>query len=388
MALEIFNTNDVTYTVSPETEVPLGFRTWAVVRGRLLDEMTGRPPEGPITIDSPFSGISPRVAPGGMVGFAAIPVRAFPQLKNFPATVPVTINASGYLMIFRDVSILLDPNFPNSFTLGDMGDVNLHRLPTMIGGRVVVNTGTAQAAIAGAAISLTGIWQTPPPANLVVPPSAPDVVSLVPGIYFDRLAAGSQVQGLNFLGAPGPDKQLLQDAGAGQAEIALSDRVLIAPNDILAIDTADGERTEYVAIQSVTGATADNLPARITLVSNLRSIHRFGATVHKVQFQNAGPVIALTRDAIPGDVCVFVNGVGSLAAAPLLSVTQGVAPVEYHAASYFQATSDAQGFFRFPPLSRVAQCALHCHDGVHADQDVNHRPDYDSDASRIDFVYH
>jgi hypothetical protein len=62
--------------------------------------------------------------------------------------------------------------------------------------------------------------------------------------------------------------------------------------------------------------------------------------------------------------------------------------VEYHAASYFQAVSDAQGFFRFPPLSRVAQCVLHCHDGVHADQDVNHRPDYGSEISRIDFVYH
>ena len=388
MALQTFNANDITYTVSPETDVPLGFRTWAVVRGRLLDEMTGRPPEGSINIDSPFSGISPRVAPGGRVGFAAIPVRAFPQLRNFPATVPVTIDAFGYLPLFRNVPIAQDGNFPNSFTPGDMGDMNLHRLPTMIGGRVVLNTGTAQVAIGGAAISLTGIWRTPPPANLVVPPSAPDVVSLNPGIYFERLAAGSQVQGLQFLGAPGPDKQLLQDARPGQPEIALSDRILIAPNDILAIDTTDGARTEYVAIQSIAGATTDNLPARITLVSNLRFVHRPGATVHKVQFQNVGPVIALTQDAIPGDVCVFVNGVGSLAAAPLHSVKQGVAPVEYHAASYFQAISDAQGFFRFPPLSRVAQCALHCHDGVHADQDVNYRPDYDSEVSRIDFVYH
>lgn len=387
MSLQTFNANDITYTVSPDTDVPLGFRTWAVVRGRLLDEITGRSPDGPINVQSPFSGISPRVAPGGLVGFAAIPVRAFPQLKNFPATVPVTIDAFGYLPLSRDVPIAQDANFPNSFTPGDMGDVNLHRLPTMIGGRVALNTGTAQVAIAGAAVSLTGIWRTPPPANLVVAPSAPDVVSLNPGIYFDRLAAGSQVQGLNFLGAPGPDKQLLQDARAGQPEIALSDRILIAPNDILAIDTTDSARTEYVAIQSIVGATASNLPARVTLVSNLRFVHRPGSTVHKVQFQNVGPVIALTQDAIPGDVCVFVNGVGNLAAAPLLSVTQGVAPVEYHAASYFQAISDAQGFFRFPALSRVAQCALHCHDVAHGDQDVNQRPDYGSDVSRIDFVY-
>ena len=106
MTLQTFSANDVTYTVSPDSEVPLGFRTWAVVRGRLLDEITGTPPEGPINIDSPFPGISPRVAPGGLVGFAAIPVRAFPQLKNFPAAVPVTIDAFGYLPLFRNVPIV------------------------------------------------------------------------------------------------------------------------------------------------------------------------------------------------------------------------------------------------------------------------------------------
>lgn len=387
MALQTFSANDITYTVSAEPELPLGFRTWAVIRGRLLDEMTGRPPQGAIGIDSPYAGISPRVGPGGLVGFAAIPVRAFPELKNAPVTVPVNVHAAGYIPLFRSVPILQDLNFPNHFTAGDMGDLLLHRLPTAMSGRVVLNTGTAAVAIAGAAISLTGLWRTPPPANLVVPPDPPDLVSLNPGMYLDRNAAGSQVQGLNFLGAPGPDKQLLQDAPASQSQLWLSDRHLLAPNDILAIDGADSARTEFIAIQTIAGASTDDLPARITLVSPLRSVHRQGATIHKVQFQNVGPAIALTQDAIAGDVCLFVNSVASLSSSPFLSVQQGVAPVEYHAASYFQATSDAQGFFRFPPVSRVAQCALHCHDGVHADLDAAHQPDYESEVSRIDFVY-
>lgn len=388
MALQIYQANDITYTVSPDVEVPLGFRTWAVIRGRLLDEMTNQPPDSQTSIDSDFSGISPRVAAGGLVGFAAIPVRAFPELKNAPVTVPVTVGASGYLPLFRNVPIAQDANFPASFTPGDMGDLRLHRLPTQVGGRVVLNTGIAPSAISGATVSLTGLWRTPPPANLVVPPDPPDIVSLSPGTYFDRAAAGSQVQGLDFLGAPGPDKQLLSDARDGQAQLFLSDRVSIAPGDILAVDTADSGRTEYLAIQAIAGASASDLPARITLVASLRSTHRQGATVHKVQFQNVGTAIPLGQDAIAGDACVFVNGLGSLSSAPLLSIQQGVPPVEYHAAAYFRAVSDAQGFFRLPPLSRVAQCALHCHDGTHPDQDVKHRPEYEGGASRLDFVYH
>jgi hypothetical protein len=388
MALQTFNANDITYTVSPEPELPIGFRTWAVIQGRLLDEINGQPPEGAISIDSPFSGISSRVGSGGLVGFAGIPVRAFPELKTFPVAVPVNIQANGYIPVLRNVTIAKDNNFPTSFTPGPLGVILLHRLPTMIEGRVVLNTGIASSAIVGAVISLTGLWRTPPPANLVVAPDPPDLVSLNPGLYFDRTAAGSQVQGLNFAGPPGPDKQLLQDATANQTQLLLSDRKLIAVNDILAIDTVDPARTEYVAIKTIFGASTDDLPARITLVSALRAVHRQGATVHRVQFANVGAPIALTQDAIAGDVCLFVNGVGTLASAPLLSVKQGANPVEYHAASYFQATSDAQGFFRFPPVSRVGQCAFHCHDGAHPDQDVNFRPDYDSEVSRIDFVYH
>jgi hypothetical protein len=390
MALQSYTANDITYSVSPEPATPLGFRTWAVIRGRLLDEMTGRPPNGGISIDSPSVGISPRVAAGGLVAFAAIPVLAFSNLKHAPYTVAVNLQADGYIPIFRSVPIAQDLTFPNTFAPFDMGDMALHRLPTEISGRVVVDNGITPTAVVGAALSLSGLWRTPPPANLVVPPDPPDLVSLNPGIYFDCAAAGSQVQGLNFQGVPGPDKQMIRDAPAGQSQLRLSDRILITANDVLAIDTADSERTEYVAIQSVAGATADNLPATVTLVSNLQINHRQGATVHKVQFQNVGPVIALTQDAIPGDVCAFVNGVANLAAAPFISLQQGVKPVEYHAARYFQAVSDAQGFFQFPPISRVAQCAVHCHDGVHPDPnpDPTHRPDYDSEVSRIDFVYH
>jgi len=387
MAVETFDANDLIYTVSPEPELPDGMKTWAVLVARVVDEITVRPPLGGARIQTPFLGLSPRVSPGGLLGFAAIPVRVFPSLKAKSYTVPVTIQVDGYIPLFLSVKILAIPTFPDSFTPTDLGTLNLHRLPTVIAGRVVLNTGIDFLPIAGATVTLTGVWQTPPPANLVVAPDPPDLVSLTPGLYFDRPQAGTQIQGLGPLGGPGPDKQLLQEADVGQTLLRLSDRRLINIGDILAIDAGDAERTEYITIHAIAGASTPDQPASITLDAPLRSLHRQGAVVHKVQFNNVGVATQLTRDVITGDICLFVNGVGNLAAAPFVAISTGGGVPEYHATGYFSAVSDAQGFFRWPPLSRVAQCGLRAHDGAHPDLDQTLSPDYPEEVSRIDFVY-
>jgi len=386
MALASYNANDITYTVSLEPELPDGMKTWAVVQGRAIDEITGRPPNGDIRIDSPTSGVIPRVGRGGQLGLVAIPRRAFPDLRNSNYPVSLTIEADGYLPISLDRQFLADANFPTTFTPIPLGDLALHRVPTVITGRVVLNTGTEFQPIAGATITLTGIWLTPPAANMMVPPSPPDLVSLAPGLYFNRSQVGTTVQPLDFQGAPGPDKRLLGAARAGESVLQLSDRVQINNGDILAIDTQDAQRTEYVSIQSINGASTDDQPAAIALNAALRLTHASGAIAHRVQFQNVGVASLLTRDAIAGDVCLFVNAIANLASAPLLSL-QGGGSAEFHAAAYFNAVSDAQGFYRLPPISRVAQCAIRGHDGVHSDLDELHSPTYGEEVSRLDFVY-
>jgi len=387
MALASFNANNLTYTVSLEPELPDGMKTWAVVRGRAIDEITGKPPASDVRVESPTLGVSPRAGPGGQLGLVAIPRRAFPDLRNKNYPVAITVEADGYLPMFRNRQFLADPTFPTTFSPIDLGDLELHRVPTLVSGRVVLNTGTDFQAIAGATITLTGIWLTPPAASTTVPPSPPDLVSVTPGLYFDRPQAGTQVQPLTFFGAPGPDKRLLEAARTDETLLHISDRSQIANGDILAVDTQDPQRTEYISILSITGASSDDQPARVALDAPLRAMHAQGAIVHRVQFQNVGVLSLLSRDAIAGDVCLFVNAVANLAAAPMLSLQGGGNPTEFHATAYFNAVSDAQGFYRLPPISRVAHCAIRGHDGAHPDLDQLYSPEYGQEASRLDFVY-
>ena len=388
MPLEVFTANDIDYTISADGSAPAGQRMSALVKAQLIDEITGTAPLDAIDITSPFPGMSKRIGEDGMLGLAGIPARVFSELSGHLYTFPVTLSAEGYLPLFRTVSLGPTAAFPDVFAPADLGTLSLHRAPTVIAGCVAVDSGTDMQGIVGASVTVTGIWRTPPAASVVVPPDQPNLLSLVPGMYFDRSHLTGQVQGLAFLGLPGPDKQLLQDAAAGTVTVRLSDRQLIAAADVLAIDTADGERTEYISIHAVVGGSTPDQAATVTLDAPLRAIHRAGATVHKVVFQNMGAATPLTDDAIPGDVCLFVNNVGSLASAPFCSVQGGGPVAEYHAAQYFTTTTVTDGFYRWPAMSRVAQCALIVHDGVHPDLDITYAPEYPSAVSRLDLVYH
>jgi len=387
VTLQTFNANDLLYTISPETDAPAGQRIWALLQARLLDEMTGQPPLGAISIESSLPGLNARVAPGGIVGFAGVPLHAFPQLAAQGYTVPVVIQAQRYITVLLNAPVAQILTFPNTFAPTDLGVLQMHRLPTVLTGRVVLNTGIDVTPLAGATVTLTGLWRTPPPANLNVPPDPPDVVALKPALYFGRSAAGAQLIGQDFQGVAGPDKQLLQDANANQVLLRLSDRKQIANGDILAIDPDNPERSEYIPIQSIAGASTDDQPATVTLSYPLQSTHRRGVIVHKVQFQQVGIATPLAVDAIAGDTCVFLNAVNNLGAANLVVVQGGGGPTEYHAVSRFNSTSDAQGFFRLPPISRIAQCGLRAHHGAHPDLDVKFSPDYSNEICRLDFVY-
>jgi hypothetical protein len=62
---------------------------------------------------------------------------------------------------------------------------------------------------------------------------------------------------------------------------------------------------------------------------------------------------SITRPAMPGDPIIFVSGLGGWAGANAVEIHGGAA-AEYHTISRFRATTDAEGFYRLPLISRVA----------------------------------
>jgi hypothetical protein len=387
MALATYSANGITYTVALDDDLPAGSLPRAVITVLLMDELTGIAPTGDIQIDSTFAGLTPRTELGGLAGLAGIPTRALPLLGLTTYHVPVQIRAAGYLDVSIIVTILQTPGFPGVFNAPPMQTISLHRRPTTLYGRAVVSSSSGITPVGGATVSMTGLWRTIPPANVIVPPDPPNVVSLNPPLYVDRPAAGTQVAGTDFLGAPGPDKQLLADAPAGQSVVRLSDCLLLVASDVLAIDSGDPEVTEFIEVQSILKSGADNLPATITLAYPLTYTHSRNVVAHKVSFQPPGPPTPLGQDAIAGDCCTFLTTPANLGAAPFVQVQGGPSPIEYHQVSRFTVTCNALGFFRLPPLSRVVQCKLKAQDGVHPDIELTVCPDYSPEGTRVDFVF-
>jgi hypothetical protein len=376
-----------TYTISPDADLPEGMLARAVVSARLLDELTGRPPRTSITIETATPGLSPRVAEDGLIGLAAIPTRVFTRLDTQPYTIPLEMAASGFVPIQRTVTLGPQASFPDTFAGIDLGDLDLHREPVVIRGRVTDAAGLVTTPVAGASVRITGLWRTPPPANVVVPPVAPNLISLSPRAYFDRLAAVGQVRQREMVPVFGDSRTLLEDAIAGSITLQVSNRIGVVAGDILLVDAGVAELAEYMTVQTLAGSASPDLPATITLTYALRNMHAANAVVERVTPQAPGADNALSADAVPGDVCLLLTGMAGLAAANVIEIHGGVQAAEYHICSRFETVTDASGYYRLPPLSRVAQLNLAVDDGVHPVQTQTITANYELVENLIDFNF-
>lgn len=395
MARRIVTNNGVLYTISPDNDVPLAARTQAIVSGLLVDEITGQTPGGAVTIRAVEPGFQPRVAADGLVGLTGIPISRFPQLATQNYVINVTIEVEGYVELRQPVPILQDAGFPDSFTPGDMKTLLLHRDPVVISGRVVAISGHKTVPIPLASVQITGVWRTFPPSDVTAPaPDPPDLVSLCPPLYAPRKAGGTGdvLRRRDVVPVVGQDKHLLATAAAGEQTLNLSDRVNIAPGDLLMLDALNPDLVEYVTIATVSGASTADQPAVVELAYPLAYEHKGNALVYKVTLQPPGLDNALAVDAISGDTCVFLQSMNSLNAISNV-LTQNVVEItdgthtEYHSVRLFFVKSDSNGYFRLPPLSRVAQVDIQAVRGTGSPSTIPFSPDYYSYENRIDFIF-
>ena len=387
MTRRIVEVKDRTYTFSPDDEVSLAGRTWAIVSARVVDEMTLEPPKNTLTITTDESGLMPHVINAGLVGLVGRPGQVFPDLANQSYQVNLTVMAEGYIPRQEQVAIAQNPNFPNTFEPAEF-DLFMHRRPVTIRGRTTVANGNTTSPIGNATVTITGVWRTFPPANVVVNADPPNVVSLQPSLYFFRTAATGRLRRRAMTPVVGEDKRLLDEVPKGSNNLRLSDRVNLSPGDIILIEPANRDLSEYLIIDTISGASTADQPAKITLTYPVAYHHRHGPLVQKVTPQILGPINQFAQDAIAGDTCVFLASLNGLDPGGVVEISGGGNPAEYHALSRFTKTSDSDGYFRLPLLSRVAQLEIQADDaGAHPTITRTFSPDYSHRENRIDFVF-
>lgn len=458
MARRVLVADSRTYVFSPDDRPSVGQRLWALVRARVIDELTGQPPFNTISLDSDAHPTTARVASDGLVGLVGIPRDVFPALALKNYTVRLSVRAQGYLprhatlvvpndqrtiappapllnaivITLNDASRLsagealligpagptlamvtiralgpgsnqvtvapglsqlyaigdpVVPIVPNDFAPASIGDLAIHREPTVITGRVVRAVSSTTTPLAGATIRVTGIWRTPPPANMVVPPDPPNLVSLRPPLYIDRGAATGQLRPGNLPAILGDDKFLLDDVLQGANPIRLSNRQNLTAGDILLIDANKPDIAESIAIKTIVGASTATQPATTTLDYPLAYPHRRNTPVQKVNPQPLGAQKQFAQEALAGDTCVFLNNVTGLMAGNQVRITGGPNPSEYHHLSLFSVASDIEGYYRLPPLSRVAQLKIRAEKAPMSPVETEFRPNYELSENRLDFIF-
>ena len=362
--VRIVHTNLRAYGFSPDDAGPDIEKTWALLSARAVDEVTGEPPRTQLAIETDEVEMFPRVADGGLIGLAGIPARAFPDLNAPGYDVTFTVRAAGYIPLTQTATIALNLGVIGAFAPTDIGALPLRRAPVVIKGRTVVAGGGPN-----------------------VPAAAPNILYLRPGLYFNRDLVNDRVRRRELQRVLGEDKRLLAAVEAGTDTIELSDRINVVVGSVLAIGAQDPERTEFGTVSAVGGATTADQPARITLAHPLARAHLRDELVIRVVPQAPGADNQLVRETIAGDRCVVLDGLADLAGVGAIEIAGGAALVEYHAIRLYTATSNADGYYRLPPINRAAQLELQADDGVHPNITQIIVPNYAAGEHIVDFVF-
>jgi hypothetical protein len=192
----------------------------------------------------------------------------------------------------------------------------------------------------------------------------------------------------NLTPVVGADKELGEDLSAGANQILLSDRQGLTAGDILLLDATEPDLVEYIPISFVPVTAPPDQPARITLQFSTNRAHRRRAIVQKVTPQPPGLPQQITENAIATDTCVFLDGLTELAGAQQIEIN-GPPGDEHHNVLSFSVVTDSDGYYRLPPLSRVAQLEIHAEKiilGQTFKATTTFRPDYRQRENRLDFT--
>jgi len=318
--------------------------------------------------------------------------REYAQIASInAATSEVTI--VGSLQHGHGVGIFV---YPDNFAPAPLVDLNLRRLPVVFNGRVVKRNTSLNTTvpIAAASVMVTDFWRThqavrthqPGAMTNINPALRSFAMALSPGVLSDRAAAATFTGSMPLPPTPAMTKHMAETVYAGTQSITLSDRVGVAIGGILQLDT-DPERAEYQTVTNVSTVGAINAPARVDVALPLLHEHRAGAPVERI---NAPPPPPAPRsfkdDAKAGDYTIFTDSPVSVASQGTLRITDGATPDEFHGFARYETQSDVDGYFRLPPLHRVAQVHITATAGPDV-QEIVVQPRYGEAEHRLDIIF-
>jgi hypothetical protein len=279
--------------------------------------------------------------------------------------------------------------------------IELHREPIIIAGRILKKTGAKNLPLAGADVRVSKIWRQVPPAGVIVdpeppvaggvpppPPWDPPLSCLWPPSYADIPASGSlEIEDRPIDGAMSP-KTLMDDVAAGSAELRLSDGLGLNIGDVIAVDADDDGRREIVEVTGISLPGSASDWALLAISHPLALGHGRDRVIRRLQTVPPTVVRALNYAVTAGDEGALFDTTGIAGSHQVRLVDAGPPAVRsFHRITVLTAVSDAEGFYRLPPLTRSGKIEISAKDSAStASNAVEFVPDYDLPENHVDIV--
>jgi hypothetical protein len=377
--------NDRLYTIAPDDPAPAVALLELLIGAAIVDELTDLAPAIGLSATSDAIAGEVVLANGGLLGLVGTAFRIFPRLAVQSYRVNFQVQAKGFIDLDFTVGVPAGSTLP--IGAAPVPQFFMHRAPIVLGGRVARMVSGQLQPVAGASVTVTGYWRQAPPAYATVPATTTNFISLAPQLYADRPAASATLDVLTLTPVVGSDQPLLMSIDAGATAIALPTSIGISAGDVLVIGADVPERAETMAVASAAPGVVSVGQTNVNLALPTIWAHRRGTTVRKVTV--GAPTVShpVTLDAQRGDACVFLNNLTGLSATQTVRMRSGGLPDGFHQASLLAATSDANGFYRLPPLTRAAQVRIDAKlttPSLTGEQII--RVDYSGAEDQLDFV--
>lgn len=387
MPREHLTINRLRLNTSPDSRPPAGNCLCAIAEGQIVDEQTQAEPYSPVCGTTSLKRTRFNSLCDGFFSVGGVPQHSLPGLATQSYPINLTFDACGYISQTVSTSIGPIAEFPNTFEPVVLPTISLHRCPATIFGRVVRRVSGATTPISGASVQVTTLWRILPQPGASPVAEAPNFVSVQPQLGLARTAGVGTLQQQSWAPTAGVSKVVLQQAQAGTTQLFLQDAVDLVVGSLLLLDGQDPATAEVVTLSTIPISSLADQPANVTAAAPLILTHNDGAIAQLVTVAPPGPANTFTQNALPGDVVVFLNGLNGLS--PVDTAEIPGAPAEYHSISLFNVTTDANGYYRLPPISRVYQVAVTASDGSGDTLSQNIWPDYLlPDNNQYDFVFH